>query len=107
MSNTLARQSAFGMRAVAQGGQGADALTPVAQKWDGLTFYIPQRVENSAPTARRFQFFLAVEKNIRGSSTRNETKFNFMASNFDIGATIKLDVGDGTRGWIDPPTVMV
>jgi hypothetical protein len=105
MSNALARQSAFGRRAVAQGGQGGDVLSPVAQKWDGITFYIPQRVENTAPTARRFQFFLAVERNIRGATARNETKFNFMASQFDIGATVKLDVCDSTKNWLDPESL--
>ena len=82
-----------------------DVLTPVAQKWDGLTFYIPHRVENTAPTARRFQFFLAVERNVRGATARNETKFNCMASQVDIGATVKLDLCDSTKDWLDPDSL--
>ena len=76
----MAQQSTFSKRTIAQGSQEGDALTPVATKWDGLTFYIPQRVENSEPTAHMYQFFLAVEKNIQGAYARNETKFNFMAA---------------------------
>ena len=63
----------------------AGVLEAKAIKWDGSTFFVPDKVASGADAALKYHYFTAVLKSTASSSALAETKINFFVSRFNVG----------------------
>ena len=76
----MARQLSFGRSSNAAASTISPLLVSESHKWDDYTFYVPLKVPSISNTATKYHFFLACEKNVRRSLTKNKSKLNFFTS---------------------------
>ena len=73
-----------------------------AIKWDGSTFFVPDKVASGADAALKYHYFTAVLKSTASSSALAETKINFFVSRFNVGPSLKREVEHATAALLDP-----